>query len=259
MADPRAGRRHTTQRRPRGALRIGLTALVLGVVIVAAGLAFSMLARRPAPVPGTVITLPAGEADYQAGLKALASGDATQATALLTSAAGSGNAAAKAKLAELTSSQSKPVPPGSTVTTDTYTKPVADIGALLPTVASGYRLAQVETSTASAIVSAEPSDRTVRLTIRRVEISVFDKRTVSGATKWVGGLSKAFPKEPGGVRVADLSGRFGTDGAHLACVSFSRGRFAFEVVVTVVRGTAAAQKAATVKLAEQVAATHISQ
>ncbi len=255
MAEPGSGRRHATQRRPRAAVRIGLTALALGVVIVAAGLAFSMLARRPAPVPGTVITLPAGEADYLAGLKALASGDTTQATALLTSAAGSGSAAAKAKLAEL----AKPVSRGSTVTTDTYTRAVADIGTLLPTAASGYRLAQVETSTASAIVSAEPSDRTVRLTIRRVEISVFDMRTVSGATKWVAGLSKAFPKDAGGVRVADLAGRFGTDGSHLACVSFSRGRFSFEVVVTVVRGAAAAQKTAAVKLAEQVAATHISQ
>jgi hypothetical protein len=258
MPEPGAPRRHTKLRRSRTAWRVGLTALVLGAVIVAAGLVFSMASRTPASVPDTAITLPAGESDYQAALKAIASGDTTQATALLAAAANSGNAAAKARLAESTSSGSNPGSAGSSVATDAYAKAVSDIASLLPAVTPGYRLAQVETSIASAIVSAEPTDRTVRLTIRRVEITVFDEHTSAAASAWVNGLSKAFSQSLASVAVGDLTGRFGTDGSHLACVSFSRGRFAFEVVVTVVRGTAAAQKSATVKLAEAVAATHIS-
>ncbi|HEY5484687.1 MAG TPA: hypothetical protein VIK31_12930 [Propionibacteriaceae bacterium] len=228
-----------------------VTAVALGLLILVVGVVVGIVRSGQTPVPAPSPIVLSGQADYQAGLSALASGETTKAADLLAAAAAAGNTAAKAKLAELSKE------PTSSVGVDAagdYTQVVSDLGTLLPTVVPGYSLAQVETSTLSAIVSAEPFDRTVRLTVPRVELSVIDKHTVARASAWVSSLSKAFPKQSAAVAVGDTTGRFGTDGSRLAVVAFSRGRFAYEVVVTVRRGTPEAQRSVALKLAGTFAA-----
>jgi hypothetical protein len=255
MPELRHGRRSASLRRPSTAIRVIVTAVALGLLILAVGVAVSIMrAPRTAQTPGAISGPTSGEADYRSGLSALASGDTTKATELLTAAAAAGNTAAKAKLAGISKDPTATTAP----TPAAYLKAASNMGTFLPASVSGYRLAQVETSTASAIVSAEPSDRTARLSIPRVELAVLDKGTVAGASQWVSELSKAFPAQVSPVTVGDTTGRFGTDASHLAVVAFSRGRFAFEVVVTVVRGTPAAQMATAVQLAETFAAARVS-
>jgi len=252
----RRAKRRVKSPRARAAVRVLVSAVVLGLLILAVGIVAGIVRSAPVtPTPGPGSTVGAGAADYQAGLSALASGDTTKAAGLLSKAAAAGNTAAAAKLAEISKSPSST---SSAVTPEIYTKAAPDLGAFLPTSVPGYRRAEAETSTASAIVSAEPSDRTVRLTVQRVELSVLDKGTASAASAWVAGLSKAFPEQMSDVVVGDVTGRFGTDGSRLAAVVFSRGRFAFEVVVTVVRGEPATQEAVAIKLAETFAAAHNS-
>jgi hypothetical protein len=223
---------------------------VLAIVIFGVGIAMNLLqpkdvAQRPAPV-----TEQPGRTDYEQGIAALASGETTKAIGLLEKAAGTGSTAARAKLDEIAKAPAKTP---SVVASDTFTSKVSDIGSLLPASVPGYRMAEVETSTASAIVSAEPASSGP---ISRVAFTVSDRKSAARAASWLSGFSKAYPKSLADVNVGDVSGRFGTDGAHLAAVSFVRGRFGFEVVATAVSGDPKQLKTLVIQAASAFAAAH---
>jgi hypothetical protein len=59
------------------------------------------------------------------------------------------------------------------------------------------------------------------------------------------------------VKVSGVTARFGTDGAHLAAVSFVRGRFGFEVVATAVSGDPKQLKTLVIQAASALPAAHV--
>jgi hypothetical protein len=121
---------------------------------------------------------------------------------------------------------------------------------------AGYTTQLVETSTASAILPLQPDREGPLTTVSLVAVTVLDKGTVSGARAYVAGFPRAYPKNLQTVTVGIQSARFGTDGSHLAAVVFSRGRYAFEVVVTSSTGAPASLKAITIKVAAALPAAH---
>ncbi len=70
--------------------------------------------------------------------------------------------------------------------------------------------------------------------VTQLSWAVHDLKSEAAAKSFVAKTSKkAFPKNPGTVTVHGTKAYFGTDGTRFATVSFSRGRYAFEVLVTV--------------------------
>jgi hypothetical protein len=242
-------------RRLRVALRIGVTAAALALVIVVVGALTT--ANRTEPTSGgvPVVAAPAGQQDYTAGLAALAGGDTTRAVALLKKAAAAGNTSARAKLDEISKGGGGGTTP-ATPTPDTYGTKVSDLATLLPTGVAGYTSQLVETSTSSAILPLQP-DRTGPMnTVSLVVVTVLDKGTVPSALAYMAGFPRAYPKDQQALRVGVQSALFGTYGSHLAAVAFSRGRYAFEVVVTSSKSAPASLTDIAVKVAEALPAAH---
>lgn len=246
-------RRHVLPPRARAAVRIAVTAVALGVVVLLLGLLSNIL--RPQSViqerSGASVTSP-GQADYAAGLSALGSGDTTKAVQLLAKAAASGNTAAAAKLADVKKTSAA----ASAVTSDTYGAPVADLAALLPASVPGYDLTDPERSAASAILACEPNDAGPKGTVRLTVFTVLDEKSATAAAAWLAAFPKAFPHDLAAVKVGTAAARFGTDDSRSAAIAFVRGRYAFEVVSTATRGTAAAIQPFVLKAAAALAATH---
>ena len=229
-------------------------AVVLLASVIVVGSMLSSPSRRTPPT----IVLSAQQRsadDYTRGLVALQSGDTTAAIALLSSAVtlDASNTAAKDKLAEVKAAASKPSSAGSGSTTTTpgdsgsatstpgptggYTEPVADLRTLLPTKYKGSALGVALADPSAAIVSGGGSAAD---SVSRIQWTVFDRGTPAGAQKFVTSVSKVLYGEPTDpkdaathvVTVNGIDGYFGSDGKRLATASFSRGRFAFEVVLT---------------------------
>jgi len=261
MIDATPPKRHVLPRRARIAVRIGVSGLVLGVLVVGAGAL--MNSRRPlpeAPSPASVLaTVEPGAADYAAAEAALASGDTTAAATLLAKAADAGNTKARARLAEASGGGGSSATTAPAPVDDAYAKAVADLGSLLPTSVPGYTAGVVETTTASAILSLQPTSDGPLGKASLVVLTVLDKRTPAAAKTYVSRFGRAFGKDLRDVEIGSLDGRFGTDGTHLAAVTFSRGRFAFEVVLTATRGVPRDMRPVTLQAARAFAATRASQ
>lgn len=245
MSEPRPTR-HVFSKRTRTAFRILGTAAALALVIIVIG-ALSYRPSAPSSPPSVTTATPGpGSALYQEALAALASGDTTQATLLLRRAADAGSADAKRKLEQL-------APPASTPATTPaapsgYTSAVADMGSLLPVSVPGYRLGVPETSTASALVPASPPKSGSAIAV--IVFEVFDKQTPAAASSFVTKFAKGYPRVRSSVPLGAATALFGTDGSHVAALTFSRGRFAFDVVVTVNTGDPAAVKAQAIAAAK---------
>jgi hypothetical protein len=206
--------------------------------------------------------------DYTEALSALASGETTAAKQLLEKAVAEdpGNTVAKKKLDEMRAAPlpkgkeqpraSKPAPKtpaptkpaggspgGSTNPTgatqpDTssydpaFDNPVSDIKALLPKSVPGFALGQVAAADADAELPLDP-DYTLGGLVAAAQVSVHDRGSLAAAATYVTQHSGTLYKN--GAKAVDVNGtqaRTGTDSGRLAAVIFSRGRFAFEVVVT---------------------------
>jgi len=162
---------------------------------------------------------------YERGLAAERSGDATQALALMSQvlmkdSAHMGALAAKKRLTSTQAPQvpdpTKPTPSTGGTTTpgvqsdSAYESALADVGTLLPGVPAGYSAGRVSVAV----------------------LAVHDRGTKDAAAAFVSSHKQAFPKDSAEVSIGSLKGLFGTDGRGIAAVAFSRGRFAFEVVLT---------------------------
>lgn len=222
-------KRHVLPPRARTVVRVLVTGVALALVVLIVGV-LANLAQPQSPKPSTGITFAPGEADYRAGLEALASGDTTKAVELLGKAAAAGNTAAQAKLDRVR--PSTPTAP-SVVASSAFDAPASDLATFLPDAVTGFQLAEVETSALSAIVAAEPAPSGPK-TVSRLVVSVYDRTSAPGARSWLADFDVAYPKDNANVTVGTRQARFGTDGAHLASVAFVRGRYGFEVVVTAV-------------------------
>ncbi|MBW6468551.1 MAG: tetratricopeptide repeat protein [Coriobacteriia bacterium] len=124
--------------------------------------------------------------------------------------------------------------------------PVGDLASLLPQVISGWERGSPLVEDADATVSFSPANAGA---VSRALYSVHDRGSVEGARAFIEDTSKmAYASDGADVRIGREPGYFGTDGARLATAVFARGRFTFEVVVTVPDGSPASARDATVGL-----------
>lgn len=131
--------------------------------------------------------------------------------------------------------------------------PVNDLDSLLPQVISEWQRGSPVVSDADATVSFLPS---ASESISRALYSVHDRGSADAAVAFVDNTSKvAYGQNGASVSVGVVDGYFGTDGNRLATIAFARGRYAFEVVVTVPEGDPAAVRDATIVLAREFQAT----
>jgi hypothetical protein len=84
-----------------------------------------------------------------------------------------------------------------------------------------------------AQVPADPTRDGPSTVVRRALFSVHDRETPADAQAFVNNVTKtAFPENAAQVQVNGVDAYFGTDGARFATISYSRGRFVFEVIIT---------------------------
>jgi hypothetical protein len=224
-----------------------VTAAAIAVVIFV-GAAVSAT-RTPTPArSGPLKIVAPGDYEYKQALTALASGETTKAIDLLTKSAAAGNIGAKAKLEDIKRAAVTPPAPAKPITEDALRTRVADIASLLPTSVPGFTIGRAETDTLAASLSLGPRGQNP-VKVRLALMTVFDKETEASAKAFVSDISKAYPKDLRNVTVGDYAGRFGTDGSHLASAVFSRGRYAFEVVMTASEGAPSALLPATLEVA----------
>ncbi len=236
------------QKRTKVLLTGAVTVAVLAAVLIVAGL-FGPL-RSGTSGPGST-SIDESQQLYQQALVAQASGDTSQAAVLAQQAvdANPENASAKALLAQVKKPATTPTTnPGTNTGTDTdadtgaETSPTVDVDAafrknyedlkvLVPAMAAGFVLdtpLQMERDL-NMSGNVDPANKT----ITQVSWAVHDFKTESKAKAFVTKTSKkSFPKDSGTVSVGTTKAYFGTDGTRFATVSFARGRYAFEVLVT---------------------------
>ncbi|MBE0477195.1 MAG: tetratricopeptide repeat protein [Coriobacteriia bacterium] len=137
-----------------------------------------------------------------------------------------------------------------------YDRPREDLGEMLPASVQGYRSTGAESGPADAQVTLEPRLGTeVFGKVTVASMVVRDMGSLSGAAAFVAGTGKAYPNGLSDVKVGVLNGKSGTDGRRLVSVSFARGRFAFEVLLTATSGDPVSYKDEAVRLASLIPAT----
>jgi len=233
-----------SQRR-RWLIIFAASAFVLALVFLGMAM-FSSPETEPALPSITLSAAEESDALYEDALTALASGDTTAAAGLLALAVEKdpANAAAAKKLAEVEKAKSQPsATPSETPDPPAdpnagYTAAVADIATLLPTSATGYELSQPLTTEEDAQLSAEGLRTGPMPTVRAATFYAHDMGTVEAAASFVDNQAHlAFPENGAEIKVNSFDAYFGTDGDQLAVVTFSRGRFAFEVILVARPGT----------------------
>jgi hypothetical protein len=134
-----------------------------------------------------------------------------------------------------------------------YLVAVGDLDSLLPQLISGWQRGAPVATDVDATVPFTP---TTSQAMSRALYTVHDRGSAEAAQAFIDRTSKVAYRENGAtVNVGVVEGYFGTDGSRLATVAFTRGRFAFEVVVTVPGGDPASSKDAVVALAREFEAT----
>ncbi len=103
-----------------------------------------------------------------------------------------------------------------------------DIARLLPVMASGFKLDIPIVSGPEAEVIGEPSMRGVR-----VLWAVHDRGTSAKAKAFISGTSKdLYGKDSGTASIDGATAYLGTDGSRYATAVYARGRYVFEVIVS---------------------------
>ncbi len=251
-------------------LGLASVALLALVILVSSALSEPKPASSPmsvsatSSVPGEDAQDASASARYEeAAERALASGDTTEAVRLLELAvtANPENESASRLLTELrvttvgggqVASAATPGPSGGApaqepggktdgVTPggapDSYDKPVEDVTSLLPSNVWGYTRASLERGETESILALRPaSGGSAAGRVALAVLTAYDRGSPDAARSFVDGIKKAFPEDGASVTIGGFPGKFGTDGARLASATFSRGRFAFEVVLTAEMG-----------------------
>jgi len=218
-------------------------------VVALAGVIFGMSAlgeaRKTDEVKLELNAQQRSERMYSDGMAELASGNTTEAAQLFERALelDAANTRAQAELDKINDSAQETPPntggsqqPTSTPVKDPdagYMGAVADLARLLPATATGYELGMVQVQGQEAQVPADPVSGGPLRRVKRVVFVVHDRGDVSTAKGFVTSVSRtAYPENAADVKVNGIPAYFGTDGAQFATISFSRGRFAFEVLIT---------------------------
>ncbi len=131
-----------------------------------------------------------------------------------------------------------------------WNTPLADVAVLLPTSVEGLSIGSITQDEITAVVPFDPvGGGPYSASMRRILLSVRDAGSAEVAATYRAQVSQVvYSKNASDVTVHGARGYFGTDGQRLATVSFTRGRFVFEVVVTAV-GDPAGVKDAAVRIA----------
>lgn len=250
-----------------------------GVVVVSAAIIFGAWAfaeyggEDPGP-SGPGITLSLEDDLYEQARQAAESGETTRAVTLLERvlAEDPGHERAASLLRRLkgqvaaadpagparpgdTAEDPGGSPPGDTTPRDdsAYLVAAGDLRSLVPDAITGWRRGTPVVSDTDVAVPFEP---VAPGTVSRALYSVHDRGSAEAATAFVDTTSMVVYESDGAqVRVGAVDGYFGTDGNRLATVAFARGRYAFEVVVTVPGGTPVSVKEAAIALAREFEAT----
>jgi len=261
------GKQVNSRRPSRRAVALGST---VATVLVLAGVIYGLAAvsspRDPDDAP--VISLAdQSERLTDQAMDALESGDETAAAALLQKAVSVDptNSRARDELTRIVESktpQSEDEDPEPERDNDSqaeepdfdpdagFLDPVNDLGALLPSSVEGYELGLVTVVDTDANVPADPTEDGPFDVITRALFSVHDFETAEKAEAFVVSVSRtAFPENAADVTVDGVPAYFGTDGVRFATVSYSRGRYAFEVIITTGTGAPGALLDASVSAA----------
>jgi hypothetical protein len=245
-----------TGNRTRAALVAAGTIVVLAGVI----LGVSALSAPKSSVTTSQTQLsPAEESElaYRKGMAALESGQTTEAVAQLEKAVrlDSGNSQASQALEDATQSDDSPSnssdddgtsskPDGKKPVKEeppakedpAFLKATDNLKALLPTRLDGYSFGTPTVAEQDALIAATPAMPSSPAS--RALWSVHDRGSAAEANKYIKNVSKAvYAKDPATVAIDGASAYFGTDGARFACVTYVRGRYVFEVVLTSLSGS----------------------
>ena len=118
-----------------------------------------------------------------------------------------------------------------------FLDPISDLILLLPASVEGYDMGAPLATQADAQITAEAQRSGSAAEIRISTFHVHDLGDKATAEAFVANqIQTAFSENSADVMVNGVDAYFGTDGANLAVVSLSRGRFAMEVIVAVQPG-----------------------
>lgn len=134
-----------------------------------------------------------------------------------------------------------------------YLNAVDDLTAMLPAVISGWQRGAPLALDDNASVTFEPAGRSP---VTRALFSVNDRGSVKAAQEYIDGpIKRVYSQDGTKVNVGAVEGYSGTDGTRIVAVAFARGRFAFEVLVTVHEGAPVDSRGVAVELANEFEAT----
>jgi hypothetical protein len=223
------------------------TVAVLALVLIGLGLLGPLRGKQPSSQnPITLSTQTAtSQGLYQQAVQAQASGDLTRAAQLAQAAleADPNNSEAKVLLRAVKNTNAGSTTTSTTPTSSSATTPAADPDAvfrkkyenlmsLLPTGTPGFAFDPAMQFGPDITMSGNRVPG-VRGTTQ-IAWAVHDMKTSAAAKSFVTKTSKKlFQKDAGSVTVHGVKRYFGTDGTRFATVSFARGRYAFEVLITV--------------------------
>ncbi len=223
------------------------TVAVLAVVLIVFGLVGPLRSKQPAGEAPLAVEQPATTSQmlYQQAVQAEASGETTKAAELAQAAlaADPGNAAARTLLDKIAQGPTDPAPnpdePDASIDETPAVDPDAafrkkyeNLAALLPTNAAGFSYDIPLQFGPDITMSGNqvPASKTITL----ISWAAHDLKTAAAAKSFITKTSKqSFPEDGASVTVNGKKAYFGTDGTRFATVAFARGRYAFEVLVTV--------------------------
>jgi len=252
----------------RRALWTGIGVLALAGVIFAGGALSSSRSRESAP-PSKLSAAIEAERHARNALAALSREETATALALADRALGldSKNATANRVISRAKQAAEESVPsreldtrdiPENASPTDPapsdplpsqnldegYTEKVGDLTVLLPGSVTGWVSGQVVAQSPDALITLDPAKGSpASPKALRAVVSVHDMETPAKARDFVAKVTKrTYGKDGAAVNAGVVSGAyFGTNGTSVAVVAFSRGRFAFDVVVPARPGIAPAE------------------
>jgi hypothetical protein len=241
-----------------------ITVAVLAVVLIVLGMIGPLFKSHKATTPAAVTSnqsTPESLSLYGQALAAQQSGDLNRAADLARAAvaADPNNTEAKKLLTTLTASSSSGSSGGSsgggsTNTTSTalksvYVTKIKDLTSLLPTAFPDYDLMGALQVLRDASVTGQPS--VSNGVVANITWTVHDRSSVSKAKSFITKTSKsAYAHDSATVAAGGTTAYFGTDGTKFATVVFTRGRYAFEVILTAIRNDPAATKDAAIRAAD---------
>jgi len=222
--------------------RVKSVLMGVGTVVVLAAVILGISAlgsTRKKTVPATIQLSPAQESlqAYQQGMVALSSEETSTAIVLLKRAASLNPTDTRAKTAldgiakaARPSGESGEATPKPAPAPGVWMQELA-MGQLLPKSFTDFALSSVDVQGADAAVSASPTKR--GSTVTSIVWSVHDRKTAVGAEAFVTKVTKSlYGENAAKVTVSGAPGYFGTDGKRFATVTFIRGRYVFETVLT---------------------------